>query len=312
MRLVKATIGALTSALLLQSVGAAVNAQVASDSAAGRIGRTFLPGTRPFRTPIADPMATRISVGLLTTNLLERQGDERPGFTLPDPENSARETVAAVSIGAIFPLLKVKEWEGGSAILMADAKVFSRFRIEYPSRDDMGQDWYVGGGVDWRDKLWSGRVAIMHRSSHIGDEFALVSGASRIEFGSEQLDITTAYDWTGVARLYGGATWIFRSYLSWEPLLADLNLSDRAVMQLGIDREWAPWSDPSVRLYAGFDYHAAERTNWKSGFAAAAGIGVSTARSLRLMTRFYDGNSMMGEFFRTRERYFTLELVGEF
>ena len=57
---------------------------------------------------------------------------------------------------------------------------------------------------------------------------------------------------------------------------------------------------------------AAERTNWRGGFAAAAGIGVANQRSLRLMARFYDGNSMMGEFFRTQERYFTLELVGEF
>jgi hypothetical protein len=30
------------------------------------------------------------------------------------------------------------------------------------------------------------------------------------------------------------------------------------------------------------------------------------------MARFYDGNSMMGEFFRTPERYFTVELMAEF
>jgi hypothetical protein len=275
-------------------------------------GSDVLPDARLFRTPIADPMATRISVGLLSTNLLAVQGDERPPFTLPDPEKSAREVVAAVSIGAIFPMLRVATWDGGGAVLIADAKVFSRFRIEYPSRDDMGQDWYVGGGVDWRDDAWSGRVAIMHRSSHIGDEFSMVSGAERIEFGSEQLDVTTAYDIPGIARAYTGLTWIFRSYLEWEPLLEPLDLVDRAVIQLGLDREWAPWSDQPVRVYAGVDWHAAERTSWRGGIAAAAGIGVATSRSLRLMARFYDGNSMMGEFFRTPERYFTLELVGEF
>lgn len=272
----------------------------------------FLPDVRWFRTPIADPMATRISVGLMSTNLLAAQGDERPPFTLPDPEASARETVAAVSIGAIFPLFQVAEWEGGGAALIADAKVFSRFRIEYPSRDDMGQDWYVGGGVDWRDRRWSGRVAIMHRSSHLGDEFMAATGAERIEFGSEQLDITTGYDVPGMGRLYGGGSWIFRSYLGWEPHLRSLGLSDRAVVQLGMDGEWSPWDDPRVRVYAGADFHAAERTAWRGGIAGAAGIGVHTSRSLRLMVRGYSGNSMMGEFFRTRERYVTLELVGEF
>jgi hypothetical protein len=271
-----------------------------------------LPNVRLFRTPIADPHATRISVGLMSTNLLERQGDERPPFTVPNQEDAAREVVAAISIGAIFPLLTVADWDGGGAALIGDFKVFSRFRIELPSRDDMGQDWYVGGGVDWRDDLWSGRVAIMHRSSHIGDEFSDSTGARRIEFGSEQLDITTAYEVPGIARFYGGGSWIFRSYLGWEPLLADLDIHDRAILQLGIDREWTPWRDPRLRLYAGVDWHAAERTDWRGGFAAAAGIGVATPRSLRLMTRFYDGNSMMGEFFRTQERYFVFELVGEF
>jgi hypothetical protein len=272
----------------------------------------FLPNVHLFRTPLADPMATRISVGLMSTNLLASQGDERPAFTVPDQEQAARETVAAVSVGAIFPLLKLADWEGGGAALIADFKVFSRFRIQLPSRDDMGQDWFVGGGVDWRDELWSGRVAIMHRSSHIGDEFSLATGAQRIEFGSEQLDVTTSYEVPGIARVYGGGSWIFRSYLAWEPLLEPLDIDDRAVLQFGIDREWTPSRDPRLRIYTGVDWHAAERTSWRGGIAAAAGIGVSTPRSLRLMARFYRGNSTMGEFFRTRERYFALELVGEF
>jgi hypothetical protein len=272
----------------------------------------FLPDVRYFRTPIADPMATRISVGLMSTNLLSDQGSERPPFTLPDAEQSAREVVAAVSIGAIFPLLQVAQWENGGAVLMADAKVFSRFRIRYPSRDDMGQDWYVGGGVDWRDDRWSGRVAIMHRSSHLGDEFALATGAQRIEFGSEQLDVTTAYDLPGGSRIYGGGSWIFRSYLGWEPHLQDLGLVDRAVLQLGMDGEWTPWEDTRFRVYGGADFHTAERTGWRGGMAGAAGIGVHTTRTLRLMVRGYSGNSMMGEFFLTRERYVTLELVAEF
>jgi Protein of unknown function (DUF1207) len=293
---------AAVSALILTAAGARAQAQ----------DGVFLPNVHLFRTPIADPMATRISVGLLSTNLLASQGDERPPFAVPDPEQSARETVAAVAVGAIFPLLKLAAWEAGGAALIADFKVFSRFRIQLPSRDDMGQDWYVGGGVDWKDDLWSGRVAIMHRSSHIGDEFALATGARRIEFGSEQLDVTTAYDVPGIARVYGGGSWIFRSYLGWEPLLENLDLSDRAAVQLGIDREWTPSRDPRLRVYTGVDWHAAERTSWRGGVAAAAGIGVATPRSLRLMARFYDGHSTMGEFFRTPERYFTVELVGEF
>src|SRR5687768_12627056 len=97
----------------------------------------LLPRVRYFRTPIADPMGTRISVGLLSTNLLESQGEERPPFDLPDPEDSAHDVVAAVSLGAVFPMLHIAQWEGGGATIVSEFKVFSRFRIEYPSRDDM-------------------------------------------------------------------------------------------------------------------------------------------------------------------------------
>jgi hypothetical protein len=272
----------------------------------------LLPELRHFRTLVADPMSPRISTALLRTDLLATQGPERPPFDLPDAENSAREVVAAVSIGAVFPLVQLASWPGGGLQLVADGRVFARFRIAYPTRDDMGQDWWVGGALEAAQHAWSARVGIIHRSSHIGDEFAAATGAQRIEFGSEQLDLMAAWDAPGIARVYGGGSWIFRSYLGWEPLLKDLDISDRAVVQVGADREWRPWPDPRFAVHAGFDVHAAERTGWKPGYAAAAGFGIRTARALRLTARGYDGMSMMGEFFLTRERYFSLELSAEF
>jgi hypothetical protein len=250
-------------------------------------------------------------VGLQQTNVLESPGPERPPFTIADPADAARDVVAAVAIGAIFPLLELSSSERGGVIMYADARVFSRFRIEYESRDDMGQDWFVGGGFEWRRAAWTGRAAIMHRSSHLGDEFVEMTGAERIEFGSEQLDVTAAYDLEGIARLYGGGSWIFRSYLGWEPQLVALGVRDRGVLQAGADRIWWPWAGRPVAIYAGLDVQAAERTDWDAGVAAAAGIGVHARRSFRLMARFYDGPSTMGEFFLTPERYFALELVAE-
>lgn len=271
----------------------------------------LLPEERHFRTPIADPYAARFSVGLLHTNVLESPGPERPPFTIPDPRDASSDVVAAVGIGAIFPLIRVAQSTRGGVTMYADARVFSRFRIEYESRDDMGQDWFVGGGFEMRHDAWSGRGAIIHRSSHLGDEFIEMTGAERIEFGSEQLDLTAAYDIAGIARVYGGGSWIFRSYLGWEPRLVGLGVRDRALFQVGADRAWSPWDGRAVAVYAGIDVQTAERTDWHMGIAGALGIGVQTRRSFRLMTRFYDGRSPMGEFFLTPERYFTLELVAE-
>lgn len=272
-------------------------------------GQQLLPDVRHFRTPIADPHGARMSVGLMHTNLLASQGPERPPFTLPDPDDAASDVVAAVGLGAIFPILQVAE----GVIMYADARVFSRFRLEYESRDDMGQDWFVGGGFELRRGAWSGRAAIMHRSSHLGDEFVEMTGAERIEFGSEQLDVTAAYDVEVLhARLYAGGSWIFRSYLGWEPQLVALGVRDRAQLQVGADNVWTPWDDKPLAIYAGLDVQAAERTDWDPGFASAIGFGVQARRSFRLMVRTYEGPSTMGEFFLTPERYVTLELVAEF
>jgi hypothetical protein len=273
--------------------------------------RTLLPATRWVRTPVADPFAQRISVALQSTNLLATQGPERPAFMLENADAAAREVVAAIGLGVVFPLVRLSEWEGGGVMLVADARVFARFRIEYESRDDMGQDWFVGGGIEARDGAWSGRAAIIHRSSHIGDEFAANTGAERIEFGSEQLDLLAAYDLPAGTRVYAGGSWIFRSYLGWDARLRALGVRDRGLVQVGADREWRPWSDPRFALWAGFDVQAAERTEWDAGYSAAAGFGIDTGRSLRVMFRFYDGPSTMGEFFLTPERFYALELVAE-
>ncbi|HEX6307385.1 MAG TPA: DUF1207 domain-containing protein [Longimicrobiales bacterium] len=278
--------------------------------AAAQIQR-LLPDVRYFRTPLADPYAQRLSVGILHSNVLEMPGPERPPFTIPDPDDASSDVVAAVAIGGVIPLIHVSETERGGVLMYADARVFSRFRIEYESRDDMGQDWFVGGGFELRRDAWSGRAAIIHRSSHLGDEFIEMTGAERIEFGSEQLDLLAAYEVTGIARLYGGGSWIFRSYLGWEPQLVALGVRDRALFQFGADNVWRPRDGSAFAIYGGIDVQTAERTDWDFGVAAAAGIGMQSRRSMRLMARFYDGPSTMGEFFLTPERWLSLEFLVE-
>lgn len=267
----------------------------------------ILPPDRHHTPPVADPSAPRLSVALMRTNLLRVEGGERAPFELPDAD---METVATISLGAILPLVRLAEWEGGGAALVLEAKVFGRFRVQEPSRDDMGQDWIIAGGVEARHDAWSGRTMLSHRSSHLGDEFIEETGARRIEFGNEQVEVMAAYEATGLGRFYGGGAWIFRSYLGWDSRLRALDVRDRAAVQLGVDREWRPFKDRRVGVWGGVDWQAAERTSWRGAVAVAAGIGVGTSRTLRLVARYYDGPSTMGQFFLTGERTFALELMG--
>jgi hypothetical protein len=272
----------------------------------------LLPEVRHFRMPLADPMSPRIFTGLTTTSLLATQGGERPRFNPPNRRMPAREWVATVGIGGIFPLVRLAEWEGGGAVLSLDGRVFGRFRVEHPTRDDMGQDWYVGGAVEAARHRWSGRLAVIHRSSHLGDEFVEATGARRIEFGSEQLDVLAAYEAPGAVRLYGGGAWIFRSYLRWDDRLEAMGIHDRALVQLGADGEWQPWADPRFHVLAGAEYYTAERSGWRPALSAVAGIGVRETRSLQLKVRAFSGPSHMGQFFLTDERYMSVELSAGF
>jgi hypothetical protein len=246
---------------------------------------------------------------LLRTDLLASRGPERPSFTLSDQAEADREIQAAVMVGATIPLLQLAHWKGGGLVLAGQGGVTARFRIERPSRDDLGQDWLVALPLEVRHDDVSGRVRVGHRSAHLGDEFAADTDARRIEYGHEFLELIVARDLPELGgRLYGGGAWIFRSNTDAEPVLLDAGRSDRAVLQAGIEVSSA--AAGPVQLVAGLDWQAAERTEWRSRFAAAAGASYERGtRRVRILARYYDGRSAMGQFFATPERYWGIETV---
>jgi hypothetical protein len=214
-----------------------------------------------------------------------------------------------------FPFAELKRWDGGAINLTGHVGVFSRFRIENPSRDDMGQDWVVGGGIEVLNNDLAGRLRIHHRSSHLGDEFTESTGARRIEFGGEAVEALASYNDKSGIRVYGGGSWIFHSNTKSTEVLQQLGRSDRFTVQVGADGEWYKWSNGRIGVHGGIDVQAAERTKWEGGVSGLGGIAfrrenVPGARDLRLSLRYFKGVSPMGEFFLTHEKYLHFELMG--
>lgn len=271
----------------------------------------FLPRVHYFETLVADPLEPRMSIGLLQTDVFERAGEgrERPEFSFPDPEDASSDVNAAAAIGGSIPLLHLAEWPGkGGIVASAQLGVFSRFRIEYPSRDDVGQDWFVGMPFEFAYDQWTGRFRIMHRSSHIGDELVETTGARRIEFGGEFADFLLGYRVIEGARLYGGATWNFRSYTEQLPALRVRDMHDTFAVQAGVDGSWYVWSQGRAGITGGVDWQSAQRTGWRSQFSATGGVVARVGgQSTNLMLRYYHGPSVMGEFFLTPETFWALE-----
>lgn len=264
----------------------------------------LLPGIRYFMDPLADPFEPRLSIALVSTDILRTQGPERPTFTRP---TDTREVQAAVSIGATVPMFRVAQWSNGGIVIAAQAGVNARFRIERPSRDDFGQDWLVAMPIEieWDDL--SARIRLTHRSSHLGDEFSKSSGATRIEFGGESLDGLIATRMRGI-RVYAGGGWIFHSNTDNTAVLMTADRPDRFFVQAGADFRWEPWRNELFDVVGGVDYQSAERTEWEETIGLALGVRLRAGnRGLRLGLRYLTGNSALGQFFLTPEEVFGLE-----
>jgi hypothetical protein len=262
---------------------------------------------------MADPSEPRMAIGLIVTNVLETFGGEREQFFLPDPLDARSDWQAAASIGGTIPLLRLSESEDGGIVVAAQTGVFARFRIEYPSRDELATDWIIGMPIEIRRGRFSSRIRIVHHSSHMGDEFNVVTGAERLEFGGETFDALAAYRIPGIIRLYGGGGWIFRSQTKDIPFLVREGLDDRFFLQAGADGAWQPFGNPRINVIAGIDWQSAQRIRWKGAVALAGGITASArGQSIGFIARFFDGRSAMGQFFNTRERYYSLEMRAEF
>jgi hypothetical protein len=270
----------------------------------------LLPSVRYFSNPVADPLEPRLGIALVSTNILRTQGPERATFARPV---DTREVQAAASIGATIPMFHIASWADGGIVIVAQAAVTARFRIERPSRDDFGQDWLVAMPVEVRWKSLSARFRLTHRSSHMGDEFSATSGADRIEFGGEALDGLVAADLGRGARVYAGGGWIFHSNTDNTAVLLDADRPDRFFVQTGAEAVYRPWRSHHFDIVTGIDWQSAERTEWQGTLGLAGGVRLqSGARGLRLIARYVEGVSSLGQFFLTPEELVSLELIIDF
>lgn len=302
--------------LLALSLCAAPSHAAAQDTIPAKWDR-LLPHVHYFQPLVADPHEPRMSLALLQTSVFEQAAEARelrPPFEFPDPEDAAGDLQVMAGIGGSIPFWEFKRWPGkGGVVASGQLGVFARFRMEYPTREHAGEDWFVGMPIEVTYNRFTGRFRIMHRSSHMGDELEQSTGAQRIEFGGEYADFLAGYHVIDAVRVYGGATWNFRSYTDYLPALTLRDREDTAQLQAGFDTGWYPWSDGHVGLIGGFDWQSQQRTNWRSQFALAAGLNVRTAtRGTRLMARYFHGPSIMGEFFLTPETFWSIEWVVDF
>lgn len=266
-------------------------------------------GHHYFAAPLADPRDPRFGAALVYSDVLEAPGPprERAPFTFPRPDE-AGVTQGQAAMGGTLPLWSRRLADGGIS-LSVQTGVWGRFRIGLPSKDLVATDWIVAAPFELRDGRFTSRFRLKHWSAHLGDELIRETGAQRIEFGEDGFDWLLGYDVLDRVRVYGGGMWIFHSNTEQEPVVI-ADVTDDFAVQLGADTERFPWADGHVGYVFGVDYKAAQRTDWDGQISVIAGPSARIGEgSARVLARFFDGPSPLGEFFLTPERYWSIEVT---
>jgi len=171
------------------------------------------------------------------------------------------------------------------------------------SLDNIGWDGFFGFGLAWKplDTI-ALRLAANHDSAHLGDEYVESTGRERIGYTREEFALGISWMPVERLRLYGE---VGLAYSMGAP-----DVMKRGRLQTGIEYE----TDPIFlggSFYAALDAVFWEENGWEPSVTIQTGLKWridALDRYYRIGLQYYDGRSLMGEFFLERERSITLGL----
>jgi hypothetical protein len=201
-------------------------------------------------------------------------------------------TFYALKLGSVFNLLGVGEWSLGF-----DAAFLGLFDVDR-SYDNLG--WDGNYGVVVARTLGSAgamRLAWLHTSAHVGDEYLERTGRMRIGYTRQEVALGGSWKPARAWRLYAE----YAHGYGYDP--DDPGEPGRG--QVGIEWErgsrWGP--------YGALDVQAWQERDWARDVAVQGGIAFrSETRRWRLGIEAYDGRVPLGEFFLEDQRHVAVGL----
>lgn len=204
-----------------------------------------------------------------------------------------------LSAGGRFGIFRLDPAEPGgrSWQISVDAGLMAQFDSNH-KHDSVGWDGHYGFGVSTARGAWSFRLAMLHTSAHIGDEYAERTGRERIDYTREELVWTTAYSVSRGLRVYGemgyGYYLLTEEQRPWQ-VQAGVEYTSRHTLMGG-----------RLAWYAATDLSATEERDWRLDLAIQGGLtATSNGRRWRLGVQYIDGRPPLGEFFMDTEAWFT-------
>lgn len=256
------------------------------------IAQQLLPGAGVVHGAVADMREPRVAVGFIATNLLADELIARPGQAFPANEEAARDVQGVVELGTNFPLIRF-----GGVTVSLQGGALSRFRLERSDNDAFTVDYMVAFPFNYSRGGWEGRIRLIHRSAHLGDEVVQNVGLRRLEYDHEEVDALVAHR-LGPIRVYGGASLTIAS--SFE--------EDDWGVQAGVEGRRGVGA--TTVIYGGIDWQRHSIQDGNSRVAAVAGVELrGEAGRLGIEALYGSGAAASGEFFLERERFWGARII---
>lgn len=180
--------------------------------------------------------------------------------------------------------------------------IAARFGSERTTLYLESADFHAGIPFSFRKGKWSGRAEFYHVSSHLGGDYANLSGFQPFHYSREAVQGLLAYDAPHHLRIYGGPTLLVRTY----PRVG------RWTLQAGT--EWFParLSGAHWKAYLADDFQTRGETAWQTNISVEPGVQWTTRKGepvARAEIWFYSGQDPFGELFRRREHVVGAQLI---
>jgi Protein of unknown function (DUF1207) len=206
------------------------------------------------------------------------------------PETSSPRTT--LSGGGRFGVLRIDSSTPGgrSWQVSLDAGLDALFDSQYRN-DGIGWDGNYGLTVTTTSKAspFAFKLAVLHVSAHLGDEYEERTHARRVNYTREELAIAAAWQPRSRARLYAelGAAYLMRS-----------DDQRRLRWQMGSEYESAPTMfGGRMAWYGAADFSLFEERDWRLDTSLQGGLVTrNKGRTYRLYSQWYDGRPTLGQF----------------
>jgi Protein of unknown function (DUF1207) len=228
----------------------------------------------------------------------------RPPMADPfEPASLVRYGGTSLDFGLALPFeVYTSESQGSDWQIGFLGGIAARFGSERTTLYLKAADFHAGIPFAFRKHNWSGRIQFYHVSSHLGADYEQLSGFQPFHYSREALQGLLAYDAPHHLRIYGGTTFLVRTY----PHIG------RWTLQAGT--EWFPqaFSTRRSHFYLADDFQTREEVGWRANISVTPGVQWTTHKGepiARIEAWFYSGQDPFGELFQQRERVVGAQLI---